>query len=637
MTGPIRTAADLDRAAQAGMESLYPGRLKILIGSATCGIAAGAREVETAAIEAVRQLGIDAAVARTGCIGFCQCEPLVDLRLPGGPRITYGHMTARRVRELLEAYAASGDPKPAMALCRFESEEHLAAAAEHVYPAATNGVAAVPAWLSLDFYRPQQRVILRNCGSIDPLMIEEAIARGAYRGAAKALTGMKPEEVIAEVLQSGLRGRGGAGFPTGQKWETARQAAADRKYVVCNADEGDPGAFMDRSVLEGDPHAVIEGMIVASYAIGAHEGYIYVRSEYPLAVSTVTRAIEEAQSRGLLGDDILGSGHALRIKVRRGAGAFVCGEETALIASIEGRAGEPCPRPPFPAQKGLWGKPTVINNVKTWASIGPILSRGAAWYAAKGTARSRGTTVFSLVGAIKNTGLVEVPLGLTLRQMVFEIGGGMRGKRPIKAIQTGGPSGGCIPASMLDLPIDYEALSQAGSMMGSGGMIVLDTATCMVDLSRFFLTFTADESCGKCTPCREGSVRMLEILERITAGRGTLEDLDWLRRLALLMRKTSLCGLGRAAPNPVLSTLEHFRDEYLAHVVEKRCPARRCTALIHYEIDKEKCVGCALCARNCPVPCIAGIRKGPHEIDQARCIKCGRCFDVCRFDAVQKL
>jgi NADH:ubiquinone oxidoreductase subunit F (NADH-binding)/Pyruvate/2-oxoacid:ferredoxin oxidoreductase delta subunit/(2Fe-2S) ferredoxin len=637
MTGPIRTAADLDRAAQAGMESLYPGRLKILIGSATCGIAAGAREVETAAIEAVRQLGIDAAVARTGCIGFCQCEPLVDLRLPGGPRITYGHMTARRVRELLEAYAASGDPKPAMALCRFESEEHLAAAAEHVYPAATNGVAAVPAWLSLDFYRPQQRVILRNCGSIDPLMIEEAIARGAYRGAAKALTGMKPEEVIAEVLQSGLRGRGGAGFPTGQKWETARQAAADRKYVVCNADEGDPGAFMDRSVLEGDPHAVIEGMIVASYAIGAHEGYIYVRSEYPLAVSTVTRAIEEAQSRGLLGDDILGSGHALRIKVRRGAGAFVCGEETALIASIEGRAGEPCPRPPFPAQKGVWGKPTVINNVKTWASIGPILSRGAAWYAAKGTARSRGTTVFSLVGAIKNTGLVEVPLGLTLRQMVFEIGGGMRGKRPIKAIQTGGPSGGCIPASMLDLPIDYEALSQAGSMMGSGGMIVLDTATCMVDLSRFFLTFTADESCGKCSPCREGTKHMLRILTRMCEGRAEPDDLEVLERLARTVKTASLCGLGQTAPNPVLTALRYFRDEFESHLQQRKCPAGVCRKLITLGIEAAACIGCGRCLAVCPVEAIRGEPKSPHEIDPAKCTRCGACRNVCPTDAVASL
>ena len=461
MSGPIRTQNDLDQLAARGTSSLYPARLKILVGSATCGIAAGARAVEAAAVEAVKRLGLDAVVARTGCIGFCQREPLLDLVLPDGPRISYGNMTANKTTELLEAYAAGHDLKPKLALCRLDSEEHVASGERHIYsplpPAASAGwesgnkYASIPAWSDVDFYRRQSRIILRNCGSIDPLSLEEAIARGAYRGALRALTGLGAEAVIEEVLKSGLRGRGGAGFPTGRKWQTARQVESDVKYVICNADEGDPGAFMDRSVLEGDPHAVIEGMLIGSLAVGAHEGYIYVRSEYPLAVSTITGAIRQAEESGLLGDDIFGSGHSLRIKVRRGAGAFVCGEETSLIASIEGYAGEPRPRPPFPAVKGLWGKPTVINNVKTWASVGPILSRGAAWYASQGTERNRGTTVFALVGAVKNTGLVEIPLGMTLREMVFEIGGGMRSKRPIKAVQTGGPSGGCIPASLLDL------------------------------------------------------------------------------------------------------------------------------------------------------------------------------------------
>ena len=633
MSAPIRTLDDLERAAEAGRALLYPGRLKILIGSASCGIAAGAREVEAAAIQAVKELGLDATVSRTGCIGFCQREPLVDLRVAGGPRITYGNMTARKVRELLEAYAAKQDVKPNLALCRFDSEPHVADGTCHAYPPSSNGVGGIAAWDTVDFYRQQQRVILRNCGSIDPLVIDEAIARGAYRGAFHSLTQLTPKEVIAEVLQSGLRGRGGAGFPTGQKWETARQTPADTKYIICNADEGDPGAFMDRSVLEGDPHAVIEGMLIASYAIGSSEGCIYVRSEYPLAVTTITQAIEEAERRGLLGDDIFGSGHSLRIKVRRGAGAFVCGEETALIASIEGHSGEPRSRPPFPAVKGLWGKPTVINNVKTWASVGPILSRGAAWYAASGTERNRGTTVFSLVGAIKNTGLVEVPLGLSLRQMVFEIGGGMRGKRPIKAVQTGGPSGGCIPASLLDLSIDYEALAQAGSMMGSGGMIVLDTSTCMVDLARFFLTFTADESCGKCSPCREGTKQMLRILTRLCEGAGTADDLATLERLGRTVKVASLCGLGATAPNPVLTALRYFREEFEAHIKGK-CPAGVCRKLITLRIDAPTCTGCGRCKEVCAVGAIQGERKSPHQINAKTCTRCGACRNVCPTEAV---
>ena len=634
MTEPIRTEDDLARLGTLGTSTLYPDRLKILIGSASCGIAAGAREVEAAVVEAVEQLGLDATVSRTGCIGFCQREPLVDLLLPGGPRVSYHSMTAKKIRRLLEAYAAEEDLKPKTALCRFQNELHVATGETRSYPAATNGLGDVPEWSTLPFFRRQHRVILRNCGSIDPMRIEEAIARGAYLGAMRALTNLTPEEVVADVLESGLRGRGGAGFPTGRKWDTARRTEADVKYVICNADEGDPGAFMDRSVLEGDPHAVIEGMLVAAYAIGANQGTIYVRSEYPLAVSTITHAIEQAEEHGLLGDDILGTGFSLKIEVRRGAGAFVCGEETSLIASIEGHSGEPRSRPPYPAVKGLWGKPTVINNVKTLASIGPILARGPEWYASEGTDRNRGTTVFALVGAVKNTGLVEIPLGISLREMVFEIGGGMRGRRPIKAIQTGGPSGGCIPASMLDLPIDYEKLAEAGSMMGSGGMIVLDEGTCMVDLARFFLSFTADESCGKCAPCREGTKQMLRILTKICQGEGTGDDLGQLRRLAEAVRSASLCGLGSTAPNPVLTALRYFPEEFDAHINQKKCPAGVCRDLITLRIEPETCTGCGRCKNICSVEAITGELKSPHQIDPDACTRCGACRSVCSVEAV---
>ena len=634
MSDLIRTEGDLDQIGVTGTSTLYPDRLKILIGSATCGIAAGARDVEAAAVEAVKELHLDAVVRRTGCIGFCQREPLLDLVIPNGPRVSYADMTAKKTRLLLESYASKQDLKPNFALCRFDGEEHVATGEVHRYAAPSNGLSGVPEFSTVAFYSRQHRVILRNCGSIDPRRIVEAIARGAYRGAIHALTQMTPEKVVEEVTASGLRGRGGAGFPTGRKWDTARRRESAAKYVVCNADEGDPGAFMDRSVLEGDPHAVLEGMLIAAYAIGAREGFIYVRSEYPLAVAAIEHAIGEAEKNGLLGDNVFGSGFSFRVKARRGAGAFVCGEETSLIASIEGRSGEPRSRPPYPAVKGLWGKPTVINNVKTLASVGPILSRGAAWYASKGAEANRGTTVFSLVGAVKNTGLVEVPLGIPLREMVFEVGGGMAGKRSLKAIQTGGPSGGCIPASMIDLPIDYEKLTEAGSMMGSGGMIVLDSGTCMVDLARFFLTFTAEESCGKCVPCREGTKHMLRILTRICEGEGSADDLGILERLAETVKSTSLCGLGATAPNPVLTALRYFRDEFDAHVRDKKCPAGVCRNLITFRIDREICTGCGECVKVCPVNAISGERKAPHRIDPGPCTRCGACRGVCPVEAV---
>ncbi len=478
------------------------------------------------------------------------------------------------------------------------------------------------------------RIVLRNCGKIDPENIEDYIAEDGYQALAKVLTEMTPEEVIDTVLKSGLRGRGGAGFPTGKKWQFTRQAPGDIKYVVCNADEGDPGAFMNRRVLEGDPHAVIEGMIIAAYAIGAHQGYIYCRAEYPVAVATLNIAIQQARNLGLLGKDILGSGFDFDLEVRMGAGAFVCGEETALIASIEGRRGEPRPRPPFPAVQGLWNKPTNVNNVETYANIPQIILKGAEWYASYGTEKSKGTKTFALAGDLNHTGLIEVPLGITLREIIYDVGGGIKDGKAFKAVQIGGPMGGCVPAEFLDLPLDYESLAQAGTIMGSGGMIVLDEDTCMVDVARYFMDFTQDESCGKCTPCRVGTRRILEILTRICDGKGQDGDIELLENLCQEIRTNSLCGLGQGAPNPVVSTLRYFRDEYEAHIYEKRCPAKVCRALIRYEILPEACTGCTVCARNCPVNAISGERRQTHVIDPDTCIRCGICMQVCNFNAV---
>ena len=486
------------------------------------------------------------------------------------------------------------------------------------------------------FFNRQTRVALRHNGVLDPESIEEYFHYRGFQALAAVLERGDPQWVIEEITRSKLRGRGGGGFPTGQKWAMAAVAKEKTRYLICNADEGDPGAFMDRSMLESDPLNVVEGMMIAGFAIGAKQGFFYVRAEYPMAIRRIEIAIEQCRRWGLLGGNILGSGFEFDLEIRLGAGAFVCGEETALIHSIEGERGQPRIRPPYPTTSGLWGKPTVINNVETFANVPAVVIYGADWFSRIGTAKSGGTKVFALAGKARHTGLIEAPIGASLRQIVFNIGGGPANDKQLKAVQTGGPAGGFIPAKMIDLEVDFDTLAKIGSIMGSGGMIILNEDDCMVDIAKFYMTFSQDESCGKCTPCREGTVRMMEILDRITAGNGVPEDLDKLKRLGTLMKKTSLCGLGRAAPNPVLSTLEHFRDEYLAHVNDKRCPAHRCTAMLHYEIDAAKCVGCTLCARNCPVPCIAGTRKEPHEIDQLRCIKCGKCFEVCRFDAVRR-
>jgi len=478
------------------------------------------------------------------------------------------------------------------------------------------------------------RIVLRNCGKIDPEKIEDYIAEDGYLALGKVLSEMTPEQVIEEITASGLRGRGGAGFPAGKKWELARAAQGSPKFVICNADEGDPGAFMNRRVLEGDPHSVIEGMAIAAYAIGASQGYIYCRAEYPLAVQTLNVAIQQTRALGLLGENILGSGFSFDVEVRMGAGAFVCGEETALMASIEGQRGQPTPRPPFPAVKGLWGKPTNINNVETYANVPQIIVHGADWLASMGTEHSKGTKTFAIAGDVKNTGLIEVPMGITLREVIYDVGGGIKDDKAFKAVQTGGPMGGCLPAEYLDMEVDYESLTAAGSMMGSGGMIVMDEDTCMVDIARFFMEFTQDESCGKCTPCRVGTRRILDILQRICAGRGRTGDIEDLELLCEQIKTTSLCGLGQGAPNPVESTLAHFRAEYEAHIQDRRCPAKVCRELIRYEILEDICTGCTVCARNCPTDAIRGERRQPHVIDPDACIRCGICNQVCNFNAI---
>ena len=568
--------------------------------------------------EKIKENGLDkeVKVIRTGCFGLCEAGPVVIVYPEG---TFYSRVKVDDVDEIVTEHLLKG-----------RKVQHLVYS-DH----ATHEQNANKSLQDINFYKHQHRIALRNCGVIDPENIDEYLAFDGYKALEKALTTMTREQVIEEILKSGLRGRGGGGFPTGLKWKFAAASVADQKYVACNADEGDPGAFMDRSVLEGDPHAVLEAMAIAGYAIGASEGYIYVRAEYPIAVKRLEIAIGQAREYGLLGKNIFETGFDFDIKIRLGAGAFVCGEETALMRSIEGKRGEPTPRPPFPAVKGLFAKPTMLNNVETYANVAQIILNGADWFASMGTEKSKGTKVFALGGKINNTGLVEVPMGIPLRTIIEDIGGGCPNGKKFKAVQTGGPSGGCIPASMLDISVDYDSLTKIGAMMGSGGMIVMDEDNCMVDIARFFLDFTVDESCGKCTPCRVGTRRMLEILERITQGKGEEGDIEKLETLAENIKSSALCGLGQTAPNPVLSTIKYFRDEYEAHIKEKRCPAHHCQALLNYRIT-DACRGCTACARKCPVNAISGNVKEQHVIDQQKCIKCGNCMATCKFGAIIK-
>jgi len=595
---------------------------RILVGTATCGRASGAGAVIEAIDNELRERHIDAIITQVGCIGLCYAEPLVDIIKPGRPRICYGSVTPEMARELIEDYLVKDNPRPDLALGTLGD----------------GSIAGIPRLFDLPMLKPQVRIALRNCGNIDPDNIDHYIARGGYSGLTKALS-MRPEEVIEEVKKSGLRGRGGAGFPTGRKWEFCRNAPGKEKYLICNADEGDPGAFMDRSVLEGDPHAVLEGVLIGAYAMGATMGYIYCRAEYPLALKRLNTALKQMEGYGLLGNNIQGSDFSFQIKVQEGAGAFVCGEETALMASIEGERGMPRSRPPFPAQSGLWGQPTNINNVETWANVSAILERGGEWYASYGTKESGGTKTFALAGKVNRTGLIEVPMGITLREIVYDIGGGIPEDKGFKAIQTGGPSGGVLPASLLELPVEYESLAQAGAIIGSGGMIVLDEETCIVNIAHYFLSFTQAESCGKCVPCRLGTKQMLDILEDIASGRSKIEDLDLLQGLAEDVKAGSLCALGGTAPNPVLTSLRYFYDEYEAHIKERRCPARVCQPLVSYYILPDKCEGCGICLRACPPEAIKGGKRMVHIIDQSKCIKCNVCLEVCppRFSAVAKV
>ncbi|HOV94064.1 MAG TPA: NADH-quinone oxidoreductase subunit NuoF [Spirochaetales bacterium] len=554
-------------------------------------------------------------VVKTGCFGFCERGPIVKV-LPS--ESFYVGVTPQDAKEIIAEQVVKGREVKRLL---YKKDQN-----------ATNTVRVQ----DIDFYQKQFRVVLRNCGVINPENIEEYIARDGYKALEKALFEMTPEQIIAEVKASGLRGRGGAGFPTGVKWESARGAPGDVKYIVCNADEGDPGAYMDRSTIEGDPHSILEAMIIAGKAVGAHQGYIYIRAEYPLAIERLNVAIAQAREMGLMGKDILGSGFDFDVELRLGAGAFVCGEETALLRSIEGNRGMPTPKPPFPAFKGLWDKPTVINNVETLANVPVVLTRGAQWFSSIGTEKSKGTKVFALTGKINNSGLIEVPMGTTLREIIFDIGGGIKGGKKFKGVQTGGPSGGIIVEKDLDTPISYESLVALGSMMGSGGMIVMDEDDCMVDVSKFYMGFCVDESCGKCAPCRIGTSQMYSILDKISKGNGVESDLDDLERIGKAMTKASLCALGGSAANPTMATIKHFREEYLEHIRNHKCRAGKCKDLVVYEINPEKCIGCGLCARKCPVPCIAGEKKQPHVIDKARCIKCGECFKACKFGAVIK-
>lgn len=600
----------------------------IFIGMGTCGLASGASKVKTAIEEELKILGIKAEIVPTGCIGYCAKEVIVDIKLPNQERISYCEVTPKDVPELIKKSIVDKTylNKKVLGSHKKVNDD-------------------IPVLNEIPFFKRQQKLVLENCGIIDPTSIEQYISKGGFKAIAKALRLMTPASVVKEVIESGLRGRGGGGFPTGKKWELALNQVNDTKYLVCNADEGDPGAFMDRSVLESDPFKIIEGMLIGAYAIGATHGYIYCRAEYPLAISRLQNTIDLCLKYGLLGKNILNSGFNFELKIKKGAGAFVCGEETALLASIEGKRGMPKPRPPYPSVSGLFGKPTVINNVETFANIPTLINKGANWFASIGTESSKGTKVFALSGKIANSGLVEVPMGITLREVVFDIGGGIPDDKKFKAVQIGGPSGGCLPDEVIDTQVDYESLKQVGAMMGSGGFVVMDEDTCMVDVAKFFLTFITNESCGKCVPCREGTKRMLEIIERIpqrykdgenkNAHLQRFKGIIHLQRLAEVIRDTSLCGLGQSAPNPVLSGLRYFRNEYEEHLYERKCEAKVCKELLTYTIDPGKCSGCGLCIKKCAANAIFGEKKQPHHILQVSCIKCGMCYEACRFEAIE--
>ncbi|MHA1839380.1 MAG: NADH-quinone oxidoreductase subunit NuoF [Candidatus Ranarchaeia archaeon] len=592
----------------------------VLICEGTGCISVNSPDVRRKLIESIKENKLDATVEVkfTGCQGFCQQGPIIVVEPEG---IFYAKVQLKDVDEIVQSHLKNGTP------------------VERLFYKDPVTNRAIPLKKDIPFYKHQTKVILRNCGRINPESIDEYIAVDGYAALRKVLTKLSPTDVIEEITRSGLRGRGGAGFPTGLKWKFCREAPGEPKYMICNADEGDPGAFMDSGTLEGDPHSVLEGLIIAAYAIGANHGYIYIRAEYPLAIKRFRKATEDARSRGFLGDNIMGSGFSFDLEIYEGAGAFVCGEETALMASIMGTRGTPRPRPPYPATHGVWGKPTTINNVKTLATVPAIINKGAKWYSSMGSEKSKGTAVFALTGKIQNSGLVEVPMGTSLRKIIFDIGGGIPNGREFKAVQTGGPSGGCLPKSMLDNPADYESLTRAGSIMGSGGMVVMDEDTCMVDVAKYFLRFTQAESCGKCTPCRNGTQIMLKMLNAISEGRGKEGDIETLEELATVIKDSSLCGLGQTAPNPVLTTIKYFRDEYEAHIKEKRCPAKYCRDLIAYEIDKDSCAGCGTCAINCPADAIIGEKNQPHMIIQEKCTTCGVCYTVCppKYKAVRRV
>jgi NADH:ubiquinone oxidoreductase subunit F (NADH-binding)/(2Fe-2S) ferredoxin/NAD-dependent dihydropyrimidine dehydrogenase PreA subunit len=628
----IRNISDWQKINQKALRELFPdSQMRLSVGLASCGIAAGAGRVYETLQKEIKRRELAIQITKTGCLGFCGEEPMVNFYKPGFPLLILHRITEKDAEELVEVLARGEIPEKKV-LGKIEEIENFFGLETINFG---KGLKNFPHLNDLPFYRKQKKIVLRDCGFIDPENIEEFIAVGGFLSLLKVLTTLSPAEVIEMVKDSGLRGRGGAGFPTGIKWEIARNIPSEKKYIICNADEGDPGAYMNRNEMESDPYMLIEGMIIGGYAIGADEGIIYVRTEYPLAIERVKKALAESRKYGFLGKGICNSKFNFEINIVCGAGAFVCGEETALIASIEGYSGRPRPRPPFPAEKGLNGEPTVINNVETWCTIPVIIAKGAGWFNRFGTERSPGTKVFSLVGAVKNVGLVEVPMGITLKEIIYEMGGGGIKERKIKAVQTGGPSGGCIPASLFDLSVDYEGLQKSGSIMGSGGMVVMDERTCMVDITKYFLSFTQEESCGKCIPCRRGLEYMLNILEEICEGRGKMSYIDELQEIALIVKQTSLCGLGQTAPNPVLSTIRYFRQEYEAHILDHNCPAGVCKPLIKYFIDPTICTGCQICRRICPTGAVSGEKKQAHAIDIVKCIKCGACFDACKFNAVK--